>query len=816
MDRSTDRRRAEAPTEQPTVRERGGAVGLSASAAGPRFGRFVLAAGEDDDELADVVVADDPELGRRVALRLVPIADAPGDGVRAARAMAGVAHPNVVTIYEVGEAQGRAFIAMEHVEGELLTTWLATPRPWRAIVAVFVAAGRGLEAAHQVGVIHGDVTAARVQLGRDGRPRVADFGLAESVRWPGLAEPIRGAPDHLAPERWRGAPADAGSDQYAFAVALWTALWGRPPIEAPTIAALRAAVLDGARPSGAGAPRWLARVLARALAPTVDARWPTMTALLAAIERGLATRRRWRGGAAAVIAVATVAALLVERGAAPAALRLPTAPIARAEAETLRRELAVLRAAIAAGQLDGAPARADALLARARHLADPVALSRALDARWRASYQGEDLAEALPFLREQTTVAAQARDDAAAAGAWAAMAVIAARRQGEAHEAQVMLAAARAATARAGDPPAVRVEVLGKVADVALTVDDHVAARAALAEARLLFDAATVGMPDAAATLMRAALLHTEGRAAWLANDLSAAVTAHRDAIAAYERALGPAPRVTAGVHVALGQVLHDQGRDDDAVRALDTAVRLLDAQGESTQLAVALVCRSAVRVQQDRTAEALVDAQRALEVARRVMADDATALAEIEADVARAYHNAGLARHDAALVDTAAVIYGKLLATATRAGWRNSNVAIWWVNLADLERRRARCAAALPSYERARDVVVATASDSPVLGYVLRGEGACLHAVGRADDAIDRLERARRAATTPSMAKDVALGDGLLGQLLADTGRDRDRGVALVRAAVAALAAEGSTDERVPGLVAWLRRHGGTSRRHE
>lgn len=816
------------PAEVATAPARGGVVRTSMASAGPRVGRFVVVEGGDDDELADVVMAEDPELGRRVALRLLPIEDEPGDGVRAARAMAGVVHPNVVTIYEVGQAEGRAFIAMERVEGEPLTAWLATPRRWRDVLAVFVAAGRGLEAAHRAGVIHGDVTAARVQLGRDGRPRVADFGLAERVRWPGVDEPVRGAPDHLAPERWRGVAADARSDQYAFAVALWTALWGRPPIEAATIAALRQAVLDGARPTGAGAPRWLARVLTRSLASVPAERWPSMTELLAAIDRGLVARRQaWRGGAAVALAAATLVGLVtVERNAARASLclspactevarRAPTlAPAARLELEALRRELATLRATIVSGRRDGAVAASDALLVRARHLGDPATLGRALDVRWRASYQVEDGTAVLPFLRELTTVAAEARDDAVAATAWATMAVIAAQRHGEADQAQVMLASAHAATTRAGDPPAVRIEVLGKAAEVALSVDDHAGARTALAEALRLLDA--TGASDPAATLTLATLLHTEGRAAWYANELTAAVAAHRGAIAAYDRALGPSTGEVARVYVDLGQVLRDQRRHADALVALDEAVRILDAHGESSRLAVALVCRSSVRVDLGDTAAGLVDAQRALEIARRVMPDDAIALAGIESDVARAYHNAGLALRDAARVDTAAVIYRKLLATATRAGWSNSNVAIWWVSLADLERRRERCAAALPAYVRAGEVIVATSADSPVRGYVLRGEGACLHALGRTADAIDRLEQARRAPTSPSMVKDVALGDGLLGQLLADTGRDRPRGIALVRAAVAALEAAGSTDERVPGLVAWLRRHGGAPRRSE
>ena len=112
--------------------------------------------------------------------------------VREATAMARLAHPNVIHVYEVGENEGRVFLAMEFVRGPNLRGWLKeAERGWPEVVAMFVQAGRGLSAAHQAGLVHCDFKPENVLVGQDGRVRVLDFGLARHAGAQVEATPAR-------------------------------------------------------------------------------------------------------------------------------------------------------------------------------------------------------------------------------------------------------------------------------------------------------------------------------------------------------------------------------------------------------------------------------------------------------------------------------------------------------------------------------------------------------------------------------------------------------------------------------------------------
>jgi hypothetical protein len=307
---------------------------FGAAAEPPKIGRFVLQEALGAGGMGIVYAAHDPDLERRVALKLVrPDAAAAASSqarlLREAKSMARLSHPNVVQIHEVGVWEGRVFIAMELVPGRTLAAWLAAPgRSWREIVAVFVAAGRGLAAAHEVGVVHRDFKPENVLVGEDGRARVTDFGLARGELGdvtPGdrpasdaLADlagaavtasgAVMGTPAYMAPELFVGGPATAASDQFSFCVALYHALHGVRPFAGADRAELMRSVIAARReePARLRIPRAIHRALVRGLAPAPADRFKNMHALLAAIE----APRAWRGVVAGGVVAGVVAGLL--------------------------------------------------------------------------------------------------------------------------------------------------------------------------------------------------------------------------------------------------------------------------------------------------------------------------------------------------------------------------------------------------------------------------------------------------------------------------------------------------------------------------
>ncbi len=294
---------------------------------GARFGRYFVLDWLGAGGMGAVYSAYDPDLNRRVALKVLRNDRADRLPIRAllqaeAQAMAQLAHPNVVTVFEVGGVDDRVFIAMELIEGQTLARWLrARPRTRNEIIAMFVAAGNGLAAAHAAGLIHRDFKPDNVLVGNDGRVRVTDFGLARAVlREPDAvgrssADPAgarrsqtgpAGTLAYMAPELFLNTVADARADQFSFAVALYEALYGERPFASPPVPAASAAVPP---PRGGGLPIALRQVLLRALSPDPDQRYPSMTELLVAL-----TPRPRRVRRVAVAALVTVAAVVTAAG----------------------------------------------------------------------------------------------------------------------------------------------------------------------------------------------------------------------------------------------------------------------------------------------------------------------------------------------------------------------------------------------------------------------------------------------------------------------------------------------------------------------
>jgi len=289
---------------------------------GADVGRYTVIDRIGHGGMGDVYLARDPKLRRKVAIKLVRLAGLGRDVDRAAaearlvweaQAMAHLAHANVIPVHDVEVARWGIFIVMEYVEGETLTRWLgATERSWKEVLRVFIEAGRGLAAAHGVGLVHRDFKPGNVLVGNDGRVRVTDFGLAATTDRRTLedrgsvAEADRAfvAPDSLSRrDELLGTPVfmppssdpegDPRSDQFSYCVALFHALYGLYPFEGKDPFILDAAKADGTIPGpppDAKAPGWLHEVVARGLRPRIEERWPSMDALLGALEDDLGAR----------------------------------------------------------------------------------------------------------------------------------------------------------------------------------------------------------------------------------------------------------------------------------------------------------------------------------------------------------------------------------------------------------------------------------------------------------------------------------------------------------------------------------------------
>jgi tetratricopeptide (TPR) repeat protein len=323
-------------------------------ARGATVGRYLIVDELGAGGMGEVFSAWDPELDRRIALKLVKLsqrekaADARNRLLREAQALAKLSHPNVVAVYDVGTHGDRVFIAMEYVEGRTMGDWIEQQAPsdlpsprWREGLALMLQAGRGLAAAHAEGLVHRDFKPANIMVSDDGRVRVLDFGLArrfgeddpedsgptprdasaDSLDISGpfshssrsslrmqltQAGMVMGTPAYMAPEQFFGGHIDARTDQFSFCIVLYRVLMGVRPFAGETFHELGRAVARGELrelPKASGVPRTVRLVLRRGLSVGRDQRYPTMDALLHDLERATAQGRRrlWLASAAAAV-----------------------------------------------------------------------------------------------------------------------------------------------------------------------------------------------------------------------------------------------------------------------------------------------------------------------------------------------------------------------------------------------------------------------------------------------------------------------------------------------------------------------------------
>ncbi len=314
---------------------------------GTRIERYVLLKPLGQGGMGVVYAAYDPELDRKVALKLLrPDKQTPeGHSARAwmlreAQAMARISHSNVISVYDVGTFDSQVFVAMEFIQGRTLSTWIRKEKhTWQEVLRVFLEAGRGLTAAHRAGLVHRDFKPANVLVGESGRVCVLDFGLArvaelaeaEEQSAAGEAElleerseeplalelpdsnVVMGTPQYMPPEQYLGQGVDARADQFSFCASLYWALYRKRPFEPRQVARTAAQSSRGTSdlaeswrrlphttaarepPADAKLPAWVRRAVMRGLSLNPEDRFPSMEALLEALSQG--QRRVQRRGA---------------------------------------------------------------------------------------------------------------------------------------------------------------------------------------------------------------------------------------------------------------------------------------------------------------------------------------------------------------------------------------------------------------------------------------------------------------------------------------------------------------------------------------
>ena len=286
--------------------------------------------------MANVFLAEDVELGRRVAIKVLDERHANDEQFverfrREAKSAAALSHQNIVSIYDRGESQGTYYIAMEYLEGRTLKELIARhgTLPIRTAIAYARQVLAALRFAHRSGLVHRDIKPHNMLVDDDGRLKVTDFGIARAG--PSQlteAGSIIGTAQYLSPEQARGAPVDPRSDLYSLGIVLYELLTGVVPFtgDTPVEIAMKhlSAVPEPPSRKRREIPRDLDMVVLRALAKSLDERYQTaeeMDADLARIERGFAVSEETADAATAVLSGAGIEATAIGR--APVVARPP-------------------------------------------------------------------------------------------------------------------------------------------------------------------------------------------------------------------------------------------------------------------------------------------------------------------------------------------------------------------------------------------------------------------------------------------------------------------------------------------------------------
>ena len=777
-------------------------------------GRFEVLEHLGTGAMGDVVLARDEQLGRRVAIKRVATRGehaAPRRRriLREAQALAKVMHPNVVALFDVETDGDDVLLAMEYVEGTSLRAWLTEPRPWTAVAEAYHQVARGLAAVHTAGLVHRDGKPDNLLRGAHGIVRVADLGLARlqadadeasesSTR--ATSEPLApalasgdsagspamtrtgalvGTPLYMAPELLDGDVADARSDQFAFGVSLYEALFGARPFDERTVPELRAVMAAGPPSPPASAPRvpaWLTRLVVRTLQPDPARRWPTMHEIATALDPARRRRRMMGGlvGLGAVGLVATTWGLTPDPAPAAAATPDPCPRTAAAFDDTYddaRRNAITERVRATLRPAATANAVATAITTRA-----DAYRTRWLDAQQRACrathvehvQSAEDLQRQQRCLARGRRTLAQLLSQVQSADADALERIPAALSR---------LSAPRSCERGMPDDEARPPADAEIVADLdraraqwfAAAFDDATAsldaAEAALElrpddrlRAELAFGRGEVarGRDDAdavanhylqAAELAEASRQYRLAAITWL-RMVSHAATAERDAAqadfylsrarAAVARLDSP-PRLSAGLQLRIGQRALAAGEHADAVTALTESRRLYEAD-EADELTLAPVQMDLGRAQYQAG-----NYDDAAETFAAVVATYERAYGPVHPRVASALNNLGSTLVMADRLDEAETTLRRALQIRRdHFGDAHAKVAQTLNALAGVALQRGDLEGALQSYREALSIGrAAHGPDHPVLAANMINVGRTLSRLGRHDAAVEQIRAA-------------------------------------------------------------------------
>jgi eukaryotic-like serine/threonine-protein kinase len=781
---------------------------------GTKVGRYVLLDRVGEGGIGVVFAANDPELDRKVAVKLLrprssrvrwgdptlvladqPTIDAenesaPDDDARArlvreAQAMARLTHPNVVAIHDVGTVgKDGVFIAMEFVEGRNAKVWLREKsRSWQEVLAVFLEAGRGLAAAHAANLVHRDFKPDNVLVGNDGRVRVTDFGLARATQ-PGrdrgplaarltATDMVLGTPGYIAPEQLRGEGTDARADQFSFCVSLYEALYGDKPFVGANLESYAEHVKyddvsPGANPKSV--PPRLRRILLKGLSRRPEHRYPSMAALLDQLGRKPElTRLRWAIFVAAAVTLG-IGALAVTR------LRKPSPPGCEEASSFLAGiwDPPVRDRIHAAFSATGAPYSEDAW----------TRVEKALDGdatRWIAE-------------REAACTATRVRHEQTEERMLLRMACLERRRTEISALVDVLAHADEAVVAKAAEAVA-SLPAASICANTKVSVADLPAAapppevaraselRARLAQAKALADAGSYKLAldavnavaastppgtrtlDPETRLLRGVLYEKTGEFKEAENSL---VSAYTTALAASQDPV--AARAASRLVRVVG---YFEARVDEGRRWAEVAQSVIDRLGGDAELEGELAnWRTALDKQAGQFALELADAQKALDLRRKTLGAD-------HPDTLRALENLAIAYADTGdFEDAAASSHQAAEGTEKALGPRHPELALSLGNYAEALDSLGRHTEALAAARRAVEIDLRalgdhhpdTAYSMALVAHVSRGSGDVATALEWAKKAVAAYEK-----STARDSADLCVGLDEVGLAELASGHERE-----------------------------------------